>query len=137
MSMEWTASLSVGDAEIDAQHQELFRRVNALVTACADGRGADVVLDTLVYLVEYTRQHFAAEEREMRAARYPDFEAHRQAHARFFETVAALQDEVEETGARPSLVETVDHMVVEWLVAHVKNVDVAMAAWLRQAPSGG
>ena len=132
MAIEWDASLATGHKVLDTQHHELFRRVNGLVEAVAAGRGGDVVLDTLVYLVEYTRQHFAAEEREMRAAGYPELETHRRAHARFFEAVAALQDDVEQTGTPPSLVETVDRMVVEWLVEHVKKLDRQYAEWLRR-----
>lgn len=108
--------------------------MNGLLAACIEGRGGDVVLDTLLYLVEYTRQHFAAEEREMQASGYPDLGDHRREHARFFETVAALQDEVEQTGAMPSLVVTVDRMVVDWLLEHVKVADRALAEWLRRQP---
>lgn len=133
MTIEWDESLETGHAVIDAHHQELFRRVNRLVVACAEGRGDAFVIDTLLYLVEYTRQHFAAEEAEMRQSGYPALEQHRREHELFFDSVASLQDEVEQTGARPSLVGIVDRMVVDWLLEHVKVADRALAEWLRTA----
>ena len=35
MLLQWTTALSVGVDEIDAQHQELFRRVDRLLDAMA------------------------------------------------------------------------------------------------------
>lgn len=131
MAIEWDDTLATGHKLIDTQHKELFSRVNRLLTACADGHGRGAVIETLAYLEDYTRKHFAAEEQEMRGARYPDLEAHRRAHLEFIGSVAELRDEVEKAGTGTYLVVTTNRVVVDWLLGHVKKRDKAFAEWLR------
>ena len=59
MVVEWDPALALGHAEIDGQHQEIFRRYAALVDAMESGRSAEIG-DLFGFLVEYAARHFAA-----------------------------------------------------------------------------
>ena len=59
--IEWTDEMSVGHAELDAQHQMLLELYNRFDAAAAQGKGRRAVADLLAALFEYTEEHFAAE----------------------------------------------------------------------------
>ena len=82
MQMQWTPALAVGHELIDAQHQELFRRFDALVRALTEADRA-AVGQLYEFLGEYVVSHFAEEERLMGATGYPATAIHRAAHERF------------------------------------------------------
>ena len=62
----WDKSLEIGNDEIDSQHKEIFKRVNKLLSAMADGSGKDTIGKLIEFLTEYVVNHFDAEERLMR-----------------------------------------------------------------------
>ena len=67
----WNADLAVGVPDIDAQHQELFRRADALLAAMKERQPADREVERLfLFLDEYCSRHFASEERLMREKKY-------------------------------------------------------------------
>jgi len=77
--VQWTPQFSVGNATIDAQHQQLLAECNALADLCADG-GNDIadpqfmaVYDRLMALAH---AHFATEEALLQAGAYPESEAY-------------------------------------------------------------
>lgn len=77
MSIEWNNSLAIGVAEIDDQHKELFSRFDSLLTACNEGKGRGEVLRVLLFLDDYIKSHFAAEERLQLKHDYPGYPAKR------------------------------------------------------------
>ena len=62
----WDPALALGHAEIDRQHEEMFRRFAALVAAMEADAPRDVEL-LFDFLGEFVASHFAAEERLMAA----------------------------------------------------------------------
>ena len=72
MSMQWTADLATGVTEIDNQHKEIFSRLGQLYAACSEGRGKEEVLRLILFLEEYVKEHFSAEERLQMRHGYPD-----------------------------------------------------------------
>ena len=133
--LTWTPALSVGVAEIDAQHQELFRRANAFIDAIET---PERTAELLAYLRDHARVHFSAEERWMAEEGYPDLEPHRREHAGFL-------DQLGELDAARQLPEPIEvaRWLVRWLHEHVVVADTAAARHaLRHAggttsPEGG
>ena len=76
MAIEWRDSYSLGDAEIDAQHQTMFALVNALLAATEKSHLAAAVAN----LFKHTRDHFTHEETIMRKMDYPGMQAHVEQH---------------------------------------------------------
>ena len=72
MTVQWNDALKTGDAEIDAQHVELFRRVNLLLEM------TDTLSQTkcLISLFRFTREHSSHEESVMRKIRFPEIFPH-------------------------------------------------------------
>ena len=133
MGTEWDPSLAVGHAEIDGQHQEIFRRYAALVKAMAAGANEDLAV-LFEFLGEYALEHFAAEERMMAEVRYPGATVHAAAHARFVREYGELRALWLANGPTHGVYVKTSTWIADWLRAHISGVDLALARFLRSVP---
>ena len=130
MQMQWTPSLAVGHELIDAQHQELFRRFDALVRALSEADRA-AVGQLYDFLGEYVVSHFAEEERLMGATGYPATAIHRAAHERFIRDYEDLKKLYAAAGPSAAVTVKTQTWVFDWLKAHICGTDMRFAEWLR------
>jgi len=135
VALHWTTALSVGVREIDAQHRELFARVDRLLDAMLRGDRSEAAR-LLAFLREYVVVHFAAEERLMEETAYPALQRHPDEHRRFDAMLRELDAEFRDEGPTASLVFRLEHLAVAWLHDHVTFTDAAMGRWLL-AQQGG
>ncbi|TSK08926.1 MAG: bacteriohemerythrin [Geobacter sp.] len=132
MHIEWTSDLAIGVDEIDNQHKEIFRRFDSLFEACGEGRGKEEVLKLLLFLDDYVKEHFSAEERLQMRSGYPDYPAHKAAHQQFVADVEKLTREFRDEGATLPLVIQTNRTLSSWLIQHIKRVDTVFAGYLRE-----
>lgn len=126
MAVGWDPALVLGHAEIDRQHEEMFRRFAALVAAMEVGAPREVEL-LFDFLGEYVAGHFAAEERVMAATRYPGATVHAAAHARFVREYRELKALYDENGATHGVAVKTKIWIGDWLRTHIIGVDRALA----------
>ena len=62
MAIRWTSALAIGVANLDAQHEELFRRVDRLHDAML-ARDRTEAGELIRFLQRYVADHLEAEER--------------------------------------------------------------------------
>lgn len=134
MAILWDPTLLVGIPEIDGQHQELFRRLDALHEAIRGGRSRDEVGRTLAFLHQYAVQHFGAEEALMVDRGYPDLADHRAEHVAFVAELEALEGEYQRDGPTASLIIRVNTQLTGWLRSHIYRTDRALVNFLRPTP---
>jgi len=130
VALQWTSALSVGVPELDADQQELFRRIDRLLDAMlhADRSEAGRLL---AFLHEYALGHFAAEERLLAEVDCPDADVHVLEHRHFSATLQELERSLEASGATATLVLQLQHQCVGWLRDHVYVTDVALGRAVR------
>ena len=90
--MEWTPNLSVGDPEIDNQHQELFQLVSMLDHAITT-HSPEELGDIIKFLEHYVETHFKEEEDLMIAHNYEEYDLHKSEHENFKEIVKQLRED--------------------------------------------
>jgi hemerythrin len=129
MALRWTSALSIGVAELDAQHEELFRRVDRLLDAML-ARDRSEASCLLAFLQQHVTDHFAAEERLMREVAYPDAALHAAEHTKFAAEIAALAAIFALEGATARLVLRLERDVTRWLQDHVYSTDHALARFV-------
>jgi hemerythrin len=129
-SLDWRDSYRTHVPEIDADHKKLFALAGSLDRAVREGRGAAAVRPALLELLEYTRSHFATEERMMEAARFPGLEGHRREHEGF---VSSLRRRIELPAA--VIAKDLAQMVANWLIDHVVRTDRDYVPYLLRKPS--
>jgi len=128
---KWDPTMTIGVAEIDAQHQELFRRADLLDVALVQGQSVAVVGITLLYLRGYCQDHFACEERLMLDRGYPAAAKHLSEHAWFTKQLESLQREIAAQGSSEALALRLSELMSHWLVTHVGTTDLAFGAFVR------
>ncbi len=134
MKVEFDDSLITGNTMIDNQHKELIAKIDALLICCEQGGGKVQAIKMLDYLENYTEFHFTEEEKLQKEVSYPALEGHRQKHEEFKKAVEVLYDMlVEEEGPSEAFVAAVKKNVVDWLFDHIKNMDRALAEYIKQA----
>ena len=132
MRITWDRALETGDAEIDAQHRELFARIDKLLAASREKRSREEVAQTLTFLGDYVVHHFSAEERMMSAASYPEIAAHQAEHQRFVQEFTILYNEYKSEGPTTLFIIRVGNRVTGWLREHIYRTDRTLVEYLKQ-----
>jgi hemerythrin len=127
--IKWTPDLAVGIEEIDAQHQELFRRAERFVAGLTEPTRQDVGI-LLSYLRLYCVTHFGAEESWMRQVAFPGYEHHKAEHDGFIEQILELSREHERRGSPGLEPMRVAAWLQRWLEEHVSGVDKTFARFV-------
>lgn len=131
MAVEWREDLATGNREIDDQHKELFRRFNILLESCQQGKGKDEVRRLLLFLGDYVRSHFAAEEQLQILHKYPGFRSHKDQHDGFIKDFRKLETQLNDEGVSLGLVIQTNQTLVDWLIKHISGTDKELAGYLR------
>lgn len=131
MSVQWHPSLASGNAYIDAQHQEILRRLGDLVEALERGERAEIG-KMFAFLGEYVLAHFGEEERAMAASGFPGLNVHRAAHERFVREYGELRRLYETAGPTMGIAVKAATWIRGWLETHALGADRALARHLRE-----
>jgi hemerythrin len=128
--MIWNDTLSVGVKELDDQHRGLVQTLNDLHAAMIKGQASQATGELLRKLVDYTRRHFATEEKFLRSANYPAFAAH---HAKHIDLTHQVETYVErfESGEATVSVHLLSFLR-DWLMNHIQKEDRNYGPWLNQ-----
>lgn len=124
LRFSWDESYSVGNEMIDAQHQHLFSLVNAL----GDEITEQAVKQVIMELYKYTRIHFTAEERLMRAGAFPLLSEHKLLHDNLIDQLNTIS---RQDFSKEEAVFDLRKFVFTWLVNHILEEDMRYAAHLR------
>jgi len=131
----WSQDLSVGVAEIDEQHRQWIQRLNDVAAAMAANLGPVQTAKTLAFLIDYTKLHFATEEKLMTERGYPGLPAQRAQHKELTATLQDLLRDFEEEGATQKLAETINTFLGNWLLKHIREEDLKFGAFLKAQPA--
>ncbi|MEW5754692.1 MAG: bacteriohemerythrin [Pseudomonadota bacterium] len=132
---EWSKEkFSVYVADMDEQHKEWLAIINELHT-CLMTSKTDLTTDkVLKKMINYTRYHFAEEERLMRDEGYPHYDAHIRAHAHFTSKLMELKKAVDagELLLRRELM----GILKNWLTDHIQNTDRLYGQFIMENSTG-
>jgi hemerythrin len=128
--MAWDMKYSVGVKTIDGQHHVLFDIINDLHSAMLKGQAQSLTGPMLRKLVQYTNEHFNAEEGMLERTKYPGLADHRIKHKE-------LLKQVEDYCARFARGEITLNLHLlnflrDWLTDHIQKVDHEYGPWLNE-----
>jgi len=123
MPLEWKDTYRVGHADIDAQHQELLRRVVKLIAACT----LESRVDCANSLNDHTREHFMHEESLMRSLHFPGIENHIDDHKNLLSKLELIASQIAE--------ETLEHgelevFITDWMLTHMVTFDAQLSVYM-------
>lgn len=124
----WHDRYKIGVDFLDKEHKQLFSTMNKLLQLSDNEEKSEwVCREGVKYLKNHTEKHFEHEEAYMQSIEYEEFEVHKRLHDNFrFETLPALEAELEETQYS---VESIRHFLavcIGWVVAHTQTEDLAI-----------
>lgn len=132
-SLKWSTSHAVFVSEIDDEHKEIFEEVSNLQLALSGPDQADLgrLTQRLVGRIE---DHFAHEERLMRAARYSSLRWHKEKHDGALKRVGKFVQQIDDgdAAAAPALIKYLS----AWLGNHTRLADTMLGAFLRNHQRG-
>jgi len=126
--IKWGHNLSVNIGTIDSQHQRLIAIVNDLFDAMTDGKGNEVLSDTFVELIDYTKSHFSTEESLMKIHAYPYIKEHKEQHDELSMQALDLYDKFR--AGQTTISVPVLNFLKTWLNNHILSSDKKLGAYL-------
>jgi hemerythrin len=127
----WDKSLETQNSLIDEQHRQLIDALNAFLRVSNEKKSRDEVKKSLDFLNDYTIKHFFDEEQLQKQYGYPDYQNHHELHEGLKKVVRDLQHDFILNGPSDKLIGDVEKKVGDWLVAHIKNQDTKIGAYIK------
>jgi len=116
----WSKSYSVGVSQMDREHQRLIDIINNLYAAMRSGRSKDAIGSILDELIDYTKTHFAHEEKLMQEANYDGLDEQKRSHVSLVSQVVEIQQKYRSGTA---LGQEVMSFLKDWLINHIQGLD--------------
>ena len=129
--INWGPKLEIGIVIIDSQHRRLVDLINQLDEAISEGRGTEVVGETLEGLIDYTHTHFRTEQELLKKHNYEDFTLHCREHRIFTDQIEIYRDRLNAGSLRLS--GDVMAYMRGWLLTHIGSSDRAYIRTLKDA----
>ena len=131
--VKWSSSYSIGIPKIDDQHKELLEFVNGLYNHATGDEAAEQVYfsEVIHQLVEYTKYHFANEEKMMVATKFPGYEEHKKSHEEFVLTIIKTTKDYE-SGKKRLTLEKLAHFLKDWVLSHIAVMDTVYSQYFRK-----
>lgn len=121
----WKEEYRIGNEKIDAQHKELFFKVEDLLDFAMMGdeeTNRQECLELLDFLISYTIYHFDTEEELQKELNYVSYSQHARMHSEFKNTVRAYQEKVKKDFSKETL-KKLTGTLMTWLTMHVCDCD--------------
>ena len=122
--LEWKSEYEVGDASVDHEHREMIALINDVYTAIGEGSDPEVVESGLAEIYATIAAHFALEERLMRRAKYPEYEAHKDDHEDLLDQIRDLMDDF--TNDSQSGAKRLQEALANWFSSHFSSFDARL-----------
>jgi hemerythrin len=133
MSEDAPADLHTGIAEMDAEHAQQARTVQAIENAIRRGGEGEAIRSLLLGLLDDTREHFEAEQALMERSSYPGYEAHKAAHDRLLGELRRIEARHRSEGVSEGSIGELK----TWLFEHIRHMDKALGHFLETRAKAG
>lgn len=120
----WSAKYSIGNAEIDAEHQRLIELANDVASLAANNEQLTRIKHDIVALYDYVKTHFQHEEKYMLELGYPQYEEHKKLHEGI---IAEMNTIMKHSGNLDVLVYKFKRLMNAWVLEHILHEDSRIA----------
>ncbi len=120
--MIWSDELSIGNNNIDKDHQQLIHIYNDLIDLIEFKKVRNEFSRILSMMTDYCLEHFKKEENYMKEFNYPYFEEHKQMHNEYKYKVAKYN--IDLFGENPTDPEEIILYIKNWWTNHILKYDL-------------
>lgn len=125
LRIDWNETYSIGIPLLDAQHQVLFDIANSIPETVDEKKARTCI----VRLFKYAREHFTAEEAEMRKIAYPKLDEHIRIHDALIEKLSDVAISPLDTDEANLVLK---RFVLHWIVDHIMMRDKDISRHIAQ-----
>jgi len=134
--MLWRDHYELGVPAVDAQHKELFKRVESFLQVLRSGDSwtekIPKINETLDFMKNYVVEHFRDEEEYQKSIDYPGYEAHKEIHNGMVNYVLEVLKQYEESDNNEQLMQQFGGRLLAWLINHVAAEDQRIAEYAKK-----
>ena len=120
--MIWTSELSIGNLNIDNEHQKLIGIINDLVDLVVLDGSREKFAEILSNLTDYVLIHLKKEEKYMKKIGYPKLKEHIQEHRDYSYKIAMYN--IDLIGSNPPNPKEIIEYLKNWWKDHILNNDM-------------
>jgi hemerythrin len=113
-------------------HREEAALIDTLLDQLEKRAGFESVSERFEQLIVHMQHHFASEEEQMQAARYPSFRMHKAEHDKVLNEARRAEMEWRNRKDEAALMAYLEEEVKPWLQQHIKAMDTPMADFVSQ-----
>lgn len=126
--LEWREEFCIGIAEVDHEHRMLIGLINQVHAALGADRSSERIEDFLGEVHARISAHFALEEKDMRAHRYPEFSLHKADHERLLDDIRDIMDDYSVHGVLDD--QALSNRLATWFGDHFKTYDARLHSFM-------
>lgn len=126
MKVVFTPGLYSGNKKIDEQHINVFNKADRMITAIETGISKEDLLQQAKEFADYIVFHTADEELYMKETSYPKRYEHRKMHETIRQKSYEMMNRLTGTDDMEELSFIVLELVVDHVLAHIKEFDLEM-----------
>ena len=120
----WSDKYSIGNAQIDAEHQRLIELANDVAAFAGSGEKVARIKGAIVALYDYVKTHFQHEEEYMLQLGCPQYEEHKKLHQGI---IAEMNTIMKHSGNLDALVYKFKRLMHIWVLEHILAEDSRIA----------
>ena len=120
----WKREYDTGIVMVDRQHRVLVELINNLEEAYNQKEEKEILRETIIKLVDYTKFHFKFEENHMIQFGYRKIVGHQKLHRNFTDQVVAILEHLKKDDFE-NLTEDILTFLKKWLIDHILKQDKA------------
>ncbi|EQC48993.1 hemerythrin-like metal-binding domain protein [Bacteriovorax sp. BSW11_IV] len=124
----WSSKYKIGVDKMDHEHEILIGKINKLIRSM-NKKSVKQIASSFRELYDYTCEHFSDEEEYMRQIQYPNYEAHAKIHQNLLEHLQTYQTQLDKGILNEQKVVA---FLQNWLISHIKGIDMKYADFSRQ-----
>ena len=128
----WNDDMLIDVPKIDEQHRGLTKAIDDLAEACEKNRGEDYIRKTLLYIANYTKEHFADEEKIQEECEFPHIRMHKKQHSDFVATATELIMEYSTTEEPDELAKKICKILIDWVTNHIRTEDKKIGEYIKE-----
>jgi len=132
--LTWSSDLSVYVVEIDAQHKELFGRINSFLDALEAQSSESPLGEIMSFLEQYLMMHFDYEEAYMdrySVYGYAQEAQHKATHRAFKRDFAEFKADMIVRSVTPQFTNEFKKWIVNWWLIHINKIDKDLGKFIK------
>ena len=126
MAVTWTPQIATNVESVDEQHKTIINEINHLLDLMKQGKARSEIGKTVEFLDNYTKTHFADEEKIMAKHNCAIAEVNKQQHAIFLGKIAKYKELLADENASTMVTLDVKKELMEWFINHITKIDMQL-----------